>query len=85
MTQNYKWYRLLEKDEYLRATWSTVLGNHVDDLSYCLSYREVAPDLFDRTSEALGCDKIYTVYVEWWNAHFGTKLHKLLAGVENAD
>lgn len=83
MTQNYKWYRLLTREEYRDSSWFGLLSNHGYDRQG--TYHTFAPWLLDKCGNAKDADQAYKFYVEWWTTHFGTKLHKHLAGVENVD
>jgi hypothetical protein len=83
MTQNYKWYRLLSEEELHCSSWSSILRSH--GFSYDMgSYSDFAPDLIENCNyKAANKKEVYKYYVEWWNEHFGTKLHKHLYGVDD--
>lgn len=83
MTPNYKWYRLLSKVEFDHIPWRDVFKNH----GYTPgreTYQDFAPDLM-LSLERANNSTFYRKYLEWWNKHFGTKLHRHLYGMENAD
>jgi hypothetical protein len=83
MTQNYKWYRLLSREEFNYISWGDVFKNH----GYVPgkdNYTIFAPDLMgDVDMENRPVGTLYGFYVEWWTEHFGTKLHRHLYGVDD--
>jgi len=84
MTQNYKWYRLLSKKEFTSNSWYGILREH--GLGKNQTYIEFAPSLIENCNyKARTREEEYIYYAEWWNEHFGTKLHRHLYGVGNVD
>lgn len=82
MTKNYKWYRLLDRREVSHRSLDDILRLHGLKGH---NHEEFCPYLVHSWENSCRGMSRYDCYVFWWNAHFGTKLHKHLAGVENAD
>jgi hypothetical protein len=80
MTQNYKWYRLLDKKEFDCTTWRDIFKNH-GYIPGRETYRDFAPGLMLSLED--DNRTFYEKYLKWWNEHFGTKLHRHLYGVDD--